>query len=290
MCRFLGYLGSEILLADLISNPANSLIRQSYKSKERSEPLNGDGFGVGWYSPAISNEACVFTSITPAWNNRNLLNLAQHIRSPCFFAHVRSASPGMVVSESNCHPFRQGRFMWMHNGTIEGFSSIKRRLRHSLTDEIYQTIEGTTDSEHAFAVFLNLLGRHTEKLGAANLASGLVKTIRQLEEWANEAGIKKPSIYNFAVTDGENLVTVRYVSNPQIEPISLYFSNRGRYMYREGKFEIVQSDSERSGIIIASERLTDDSTSWTRVAPNNVVIVDSRLDVMVQLLPNVRVS
>jgi len=180
--------------------------------------------------------------------------------------------------------------MWMHNGTIEGFSSIKRRLRHSLTDEIYQTIEGTTDSEHAFAVFLNLLGRRTEKLGAVDLASGLVKTIRQLEEWAYEAGIKKPSIYNFAVTDGESLVTVRYVSNPQIEPISLYFSNRGRYMYREGKFEIVPSDSQQSGIIIASERLTDDRTSWTRVAPNHVVIVDSQLDVMVQLLPNVRVS
>ena len=290
MCRFLGYLGSEILLADLISNPANSLIRQSYKSKERSEPLNGDGFGVGWYSPAISNEACVFTSITPAWSNRNLLNLAQHIRSPCFFAHVRSASPGMVVSESNCHPFRQGRFMWMHNGTIEGFSSIKRRLRHSLTDEIYQTIEGTTDSEHAFAVFLNLLGRHTEKLVAVDLASGLVKTIRQLEEWAYEAGIKKPSVYNFAVTDGESLVTVRYVSNPQIEPISLYFSIRGKYRSREGKFEIVESDSVQSGIIIASERLTDDRTSWTRVAPNHVVIINSGLDVVVQLLPNVRVS
>ncbi len=66
MCRFLGYVGSEILLADLISRPANSLIRQSYKSKERSEPLNGDGFGVGWYSPEVSHEPGVFTSISPA--------------------------------------------------------------------------------------------------------------------------------------------------------------------------------------------------------------------------------
>lgn len=83
---------------------------------------------------------------------------------------------------------------------------------------------------------------------------------------------------------------MRYVSNPQIEPISLYFSNRGKYRYREGKFEIVESDSEQSGIIIASERLTDDRTSWTRVAPNHVVIINSGLDVVVQLLPNVRVS
>ena len=285
MCRFLGYVGSEILLADLISRPANSLIRQSYKSRERSEPLNGDGFGVGWYSPAVSDEACVFTSITPAWNNRNLLNLAEHVKSGCFFAHVRAASPGMVVSESNCHPFRQGRFMWMHNGTIEGFSLIKRRLRNSLPDAIYNSVEGTTDSEHAFAVFLNLLGEKTEKIGAADLADGLVKTIGQFEEWAREVGIEKPSIYNFAVTDGQNIVTVRYVSNPKIEPISLYFSKRGKFQWCDGKSGIVDCRDDECGIIIASERLTDDRESWTRVAPNHLVLIDRDLNTTVRLMP-----
>ena len=285
MCRFLGYVGGEILLADLISRPANSLIRQSYKSRERSEPLNGDGFGVGWYSPAVSNEACVFASITPAWNNRNLLNLAEHIKSECFFAHVRAASPGSAVSETNCHPFRHGRFMWMHNGTIEGFSSIKRRLRHSLPDGIYHAIEGTTDSEHAFAVFLNLLGEKTEKIGTADLADGLVNTIGQLEEWAREVGIEQTSIYNFAVTDGQNIVTARYVSNPKIEPISLYFSKRGKFQSRDGKSGIVDCRDEESGIIVASERLTDDRESWSRVAPNHILMIDRELDAKVRLMP-----
>lgn len=287
MCRFLCYVGSEILLADLISRPANSLIRQSYKSKERSEPLNGDGFGLGWYSPAVSSEACVFTSITPAWNNRNLLNLAEHTQSGCFFAHVRAAPPGSAVSELNCHPFRQGRFMWMHNGTIEGFSLIKRRLRRSLPDAIYHAIEGTTDSEHAFAVFLNFLGDNTKKTGAADLADGLIKTIGQLEQWAQEVGIEQPSIYNFAVTDGQNIGTARYVSNPKIEPISLYFSKRGKYQSRDGKSGIVDCGEEEDGIIIASERLTDDRESWTRVAPNHVLIIDGKLNVRVHLMPNV---
>lgn len=286
MCRFLAYLGSPILLADLLSRPANSLIRQSYKSKERTEPLNGDGFGIGWYSHEISNEACVFTSITPAWNDRNLLNLANHVKSPCFFAHVRAASPGTAVSESNCHPFRSGRFMWMHNGTIEGFHLLKRKLRRSLPDELYHAIEGTTDSEHAFAVFLNILGDLGDGLEPPDLADGLVKTIRQLEIWAREAGVNRPSIYNFAVTDGQSIVTLRYVSDPQIEPISLYFSKRGNHRHYEGKSRIVDSDDEPSGIIIASERLTDDPSGWTRVAPNHVVIIDNRLNITVGLIPN----
>lgn len=286
MCRFVGYIGQRLLLADLISRTENSLIRQSYGAKERREPLNGDGFGVGWYAPEISNEPCVFTSITPAWSNRNLLNLAEHIESGCFFAHIRAASPGMLVSEVNCHPFRHGRFLWMHNGTIEGFHSIKRRLRRSLSDEIYQSIEGTTDSEHAFAVFLNVLDEKAEKTSTADLANGLVKTIWQLEEWLREVGITKPSIYNFAVTDGENIATVRYVSDPLIEPISLYFSKRGKYQCCGGKTEIIDCcPDEESGIIVASERLTDQSGDWTRVAPNHVVMVDTQLNVSVHLMP-----
>lgn len=287
MCRFVGYVGNKMLLADLLSRPANSLIRQSYKSKERSEPLNGDGFGVGWYAPKISNEPCVFTAVTPAWSNRNLLNLAERVETPCFFAHIRAASPGMRVSESNCHPFQNGRFLWMHNGSVEGFNAIKRRLRRSLPDDLYHSIQGTTDSEHAFAVFLNLLGEKREKTTAAELSGGLVQTIWQLEDWAREAGITQPSIYNFAVTDGQNIATVRYVSDPQIEPISLYFSKPGKYQCCDERPEIMDCCAEESGIIIASERLTVQSKDWIRVAPNHVLSIDPQLNVKVQLMPEV---
>lgn len=287
MCRFIGYTGGKLLLADLISRPENSLVRQSYKALERREPLNGDGFGVGWYVPEINDEPCVFTAVTPAWNNRNLLNLAEHTKSSCFFAHIRAASVGMRVSEANCHPFRYNRLLWMHNGTIEGFNLIKRRLRASLADNIYETIEGTTDSEHAFALFLNLLGGKTNDFGAYELASGLVKTIWQLEEWAAEAGIKQPSIYNFAVTDGQNVATVRYVSDPKIEPISLYYSKPGKYQCSNGKPQIIDCCApEESGIIIASERLTDHRDDWIRVAPNHVLTVDAKLNVNVRLMPD----
>jgi glutamine amidotransferase len=285
MCRFVSYVGSEILLTDLISRPENSLIRQSYKARERSEPLNGDGFGVGWYTPEITDEPCVFTSITPAWSNRNLLNIIEHTKSCCFFAHVRAASPGMRISEANCHPFHHGRFLWMHNGTIEGFNLIKRRLRQTLTDEIYHAIQGTTDSEHAFAVFLNLLDEETEKASAFDLANGLVKTIWQLESWAADAGISSPSIYNFAITDGQNMATVRYVSDPQIKPISLYFAKRGNHQRGNGEQEIVMDcGAEERGIVVSSERLTNENEVWTQVAPNHIVMVDGDLNVNVRLV------
>jgi predicted glutamine amidotransferase len=211
MCRFLCYKGPEILLSDLLYSPKNSLILQSYKSKERKEPLNGDGFGVGWYAPRDSPTPCLFTSITPAWSNENLLNLSEHVKSSCFFAHIRAASPGMKVSELNCHPFQHGPYLWMHNGTIQGFWHLKRRLRESLPDHLYNMIEGTTDSEHAFAVFLNLLGDTEHSQTASDIGKALVKTVAQLEAWTAETKSAAPSYYNFAVTDGEYECRMEFV-------------------------------------------------------------------------------
>src|SRR6186713_2189542 len=156
MCRLMAYLGSPIIIDKLLYQPKNSLINQSISAKEIEEPLNGDGFGIGWYVPEINYEPVTFVSVNPAWSNRNLRNLAPKISTECFVAHVRAASVG-DVSESNCHPFQYKNLLMMHNGGIENFSNIKRPLRAPLSDELYNWIKGQTDSEHIFAFMLNYL-------------------------------------------------------------------------------------------------------------------------------------
>ena len=291
MCRFICYRGPEILLSDLLYKPTNSLIRQSFHSKERTEMLNGDGFGVGWYTPAISSTPCVFASITPAWNNQNLRRLSENIRSTCFFAHVRAASPGMRVNEANCHPFQYGRFLWMHNGIIRDFSRIKRRLRASLPDYLYHNIEGTTDSEHAFAVFLNLLGDSQRLCSAKEMGLALVETIAQLEKWTAEAGVSDVSYYNFAVTNGQSVAAVRYVSDPTVEPQSLYYSVEGKYQCsHEGVCSFCKCAESEKTIIIASERLTENADDWFRVAPNHVLTIEPDLTANVELMDFTRIG
>lgn len=277
-------MGPEILLSDLLYRPKNSLILQSYKSQERKEPLNGDGFGVGWYALQNSPTPCVFTSITPAWGNQNLLHLSEHTKSSCFFAHVRAASPGMMVSEANCHPFQTGRYLWMHNGTIEGFGQIRRRLRESLTDQLYNAIQGTTDSEHAFAVFLNLIGDLDRERSATELGQALIATVTQLERWTAETESNEPSYYNFAVTDGRRIAAVRYVSDQTVEPASLYFAAGRNYRCVQGVCELTECNKSERSIVIASERLTEDNNHWSRVAPNHLLTIDENLEVKVQLM------
>ena len=275
-------MGPKILLSELLYRPKNSLILQSYKAKERKEPLNGDGFGVGWYSPQNNETPCVFTSITPAWSNENLRRLSEHVETPCFLAHVRAASPGMKVSEFNCHPFQYGRYLWMHNGTIQGFWSIRRRLRESLPDQLYNSIQGTTDSEHAFAVFLSLI-RNGEP-SARELGEVLAATVLRLEQWTAETKTELPSYYNFAVTDGKSLAAIRYISDPTLEPASLYYSATGKYQCINGECRFVDCHSLDRSIVVSSERLNDNNSDWERVAPNHVLTVSSQIELRVNLL------
>lgn len=284
MCRFLVYRGREVLLSDLLVQSEQSLIRQSFKAREREEPLNGDGFGVGWYAHDIDPVPCVFTSTRPAWSNRNLRRLSEKVRSTCVFAHVRAASPDTGVTEANCHPFQYRQFLWMQNGWIPQFSRVRRRLRNRLDDEFYNMIQGTTDTEHAFALFLHKLRKHMQDYNIETLRKTLAKTIRDLEKIQRDPQIDEPAFFNFAVTDGHNIVASRCVSDPNVEPQTLYVAAGRRFTSIDGVYDMTPADGRVEAVIIASEPLTGDRDDWTAVPANHLVTVSPELHVDVSPL------
>nr|BFE71988.1 hypothetical protein GCM10020092_052890 [Actinoplanes digitatis] len=153
MCRWLAYSGSPILLEELLYKPQYSLINQSLHSRLGVEPTNGDGFGVGWYGVDRTLDAALFRGVGPAWGDPNLRELAGHISSPLFLAHIR-ASTGTPVQHTNSHPFRHGRWMWVHNGAIREFPKVKRDLVLAVDPALYTSIAGSTDSEVMFYLAL----------------------------------------------------------------------------------------------------------------------------------------
>lgn len=274
MCRFLCYKGNKVLLADILTKPSHSLIKQSYCAKMREEPLNGDGFGVGWYDSDLDPIPGLFRSVTPAWGNRNLHRIAEKLKSSCIFAHIRAATPGMLVSEINCHPFQYGRFLWMHNGFICEFDKIKRRLRNSLKDPYYHMIEGTTDSEHAFAVFLNFLPEGREDYSLQVLTEALLSTIQQLNIWLKEAGVKGGSNFNFALTDGEQMVITRYATHVDKDPETLYYSYGTGFSCLGDTCRMIDRFESHASVIVSSEPLTDEDNDWIEIAPNTLLAID----------------
>src|ERR1700750_1411224 len=173
MCRWPAYSGSPIVLERALYAPAHSLIDQSLHSKLGAETTNGDGFGVGWYGEG--NTPGIYRSIDPAWNDRNLQNISAHIRSPLVFAHLRPPI-GSAVQETNCHPFCHGKWLFMHNGFIDGFHDIKRDLTLAVDPALYASIEG---SRHSGVFFYRALPSALEEAPPAAVAAavGLIEDV-----------------------------------------------------------------------------------------------------------------
>ena len=284
MCRFALYLGTEIPISALITEPANSLIHQSFHSHERDEPLNGDGFGLAWYPAIRSSDPAIFRSTTPAWSNHNLREIARVTHTRCLLAHVRAATPGLPVSDLNCHPFAAGRITFMHNGDLGGFSSLRRRLLAGLSDEAFDSIRGSTDSEHIFAILLDHLRSNTHELDRTRqLATALEQTIHSVEALRQDLAPDQHAYLNLVACDGDRAVISRYSSDRGSED-SLYFSAGRMYICKKGLCHMDTSVTEKSAVIVASEPL-DDNGGWTRVDPGHMVLVTPDLKVSSRAIP-----
>jgi glutamine amidotransferase len=271
MCRLMLYLGPETRLSSLIIEPAHSLIRQSTHSTEREEPLNGDGFGIGWYAREFSAEPAVFRSITPAWNNRNLQNLARVVASDCVLAHVRAATQSSGVNEANCHPFRWRQYLCMHNGDVGDFRLVRRQLLAQVCDEAFGNVYGSTDSEHFFALFIDSLLGSDEPDPALKLARSLAQTISRTLELVRGVGGASPSYLNVAISDGECAVVSRFTDAQDGVPESLYYFTGELYPVLGGNR---RSDSRPTlhAVTVSSERLTDDP-GWREVPAGQIIIL-----------------
>jgi predicted glutamine amidotransferase len=253
MCRWLAYSGSPVLLEELLYGRQNSLIVQSLHSRLGAEETNGDGFGLGWYGKQES--PAVFHSVEPAWNDRNLRELAGHITSPLVFAHIR-ASTGSPVQQTNCHPFRHGRWLWMHNGFVDGFHSVKRDLAVAIDPELYPEIEGTTDSELLFHLALTF-GLEDDPPRAVERTIGLVESV------GHDHGVEFAFQGTIATSDGECIWAFRYSSEGRSR--SLFFSTDVRTLralYPDN--ELLRDLGDESRLVV-SEPLGELPGAWNEV-------------------------
>ncbi len=235
MCRFAAYLGDPIALNEVLYKPDHSIVSQATDPQEG--PLNGDGFGVGWYAPRLDQGPALYRTSAPAWADQNMKNIAPRIESEAFFAHVRGASPGMNVQETNCHPFAQGRLLFMHNGHIKGHERILRSLRRELPDDVYFNIRGTTDSEHLFAVIQQELGDAIDDPSPRELADAMRSALHRVEALKRQHGVgDKPTRANLALTDGRCLVAMRYADDEEREASTLFVGRGQAVPRREGFF------------------------------------------------------
>ncbi|KPI34097.1 putative glutamine amidotransferase type 2 [Actinobacteria bacterium OV450] len=271
MCRWLAYSGTPILLETVLYKPEHSLIDQGLHSRLGVETTNGDGFGIGWYAEnSSSGTPAVVRDIGPVWSNRNLREIAQHVRSPLLFAHIR-ASTGTPVQQTNCHPFRHGRWMWMHNGSIAEFHTLRRELCLAVDPVLFADLEGTTDSEVMFFLALTF-GLDADPPGAVARMAGLV------ERTGRAHGVDAPLQMTVAVTDGTSVWAFRYASAGVAR--SLFYSTRVdslRALHPDVPILREVSDETR---LVVSEPLGDLPGAWNEVPEHSYGVVRAGADAL----------
>lgn len=256
MCRWLAYFGDPLPLEDLLYKPEHSLIDQSLHAKLGPHTTNGDGFGIGWYGDG--DAPAIYKSIDPAWNDQNLKELARHVRSPLFFAHIR-ASTGTPVQYTNCHPFRHGRWLWMHNGQIARFQEIKRELVVAIDPSLYPLITGSSDTETFFFLALTF-GLEDDPPTAVERAVGFVEKVCEAH------GISEAMRMSVAVSDGATVWAFRY--STEGVPPSLYFSTKPETLRRQyPEVPSFQTLSDETRLIL-SEPLSRREGAWNEIPPS----------------------
>ena len=235
MCRWMAWLGQPVLIEELLFKSPHGIVDQSLHARMGAEPTNGDGFGLGWYG--TGEGPGVYRSVSPAWGDPNLRELAAHVESPLFFmTHVRAAI-GSPIQETNCHPFRRGNWLFVHNGFIADFHLLRRDLMLAIDPELFANVQGSTDTEVVFHLALTF-GLEENPIGA------LERTVGLIEETGRRHGVTNAVQASFGVSDGESLWGVRYASGGDARSLfasadadairHLYPDNQGRPADRLG--------------------------------------------------------
>jgi predicted glutamine amidotransferase len=261
MCRWMAWFGEPVLIEELLFKTQHGLVDQSLHSRMGAETTNGDGIGVGWYGGG--DGPAVYRNVAPAWADANLRELAAHVESPLFLSHVRAAI-GSPVQQTNCHPFRHGNWLFVHNGFVDGFAAMRRELMLTLDADLFASVQGSTDTEVIFHMALSEgLGR--DPIGA------LERVVGRIEDVATAHGIADVMQGSFGISDGDHLWAVRYST-----------AGKSRSLFASNDIDAVKRlhpDNERLRLahegdrVIVSEPFADLSGAWTEIPESTAVTV-----------------
>ncbi|MEQ5843106.1 class II glutamine amidotransferase [Paraburkholderia acidicola] len=261
MCRWLAYTGNPIQLETVLFRAQHSLIDQSLHARLGATTTNGDGFGVGWYGHP-TDIPFRYRCVQPAWSDRNLREAARAVRAGRFVAHIRAATD-TPVQETNCHPFRHGRWLFVHNGSIRNFPAVRRDLILAVAPELFMGMEGSTDSELMFFLALTF-GLEHEPVSALERMVGFV------EETGRRHGVEHPITMTVCAMDGERIIAVRYSS--ETDSRSLFHSTSFRHLHElypeDPRIKAVGDDA----YLVLSEPLVDLPGVWEEVPEATAIV------------------
>ncbi|MGI5862158.1 MAG: class II glutamine amidotransferase [Myxococcales bacterium] len=247
MCRLFGFRArTHASVTRLLLESDRSLLALSREHQH--------GWGIGSFR---EGDVVLKKGASPAYADPDFARAAREAFSTCVLAHVRRRSVGELGVENN-HPFRHGRLLFAHNGTVRDFERLKLQIESAIKPRFARLLEGSTDSERCFLLFLG----HLDDMGALDaprlddLATALARTVSQIRALPAPKG--EPHLLTFVVTDGSSLVAVRAGEK------ELWISSAA-------------GDKGLAHLLVASEPLSQEE-EWLQIPDEQIVGVDSAMN------------
>lgn len=292
MCRVLMYKGDAVSLDDLLYQPNNSLVKQAY-DPQMLNMLSLAGFGMLAWDDTSHHPEVPFSyrSVNVPIFDRNLKELAEKLRVTALIAHVRGVPyrEDVTVGEQNLHPFRYKgyRLALAHNGHLAHFERMRFALLEHIEPDIARMIRGNTDTEWIYALFLSQLEDPRAEPDPDAIVHAVEKTLSTIRAVRQRHGIDTSSPTNLFISDGANLVAVRFafdygcydMRNPaELHTadhlfLGLWYTTGKAYGLHDGEWKMIGAPTEAGGsLLISSEPLTRDISTWFEVPEYSAVM------------------
>jgi gamma-glutamyl hercynylcysteine S-oxide hydrolase len=242
MCRHLAYLGPAVTLRSVIIDPPHGLYRQAWAPRYQGcGAINADGFGVGWY-PDGEAEPARYRQSVPIWADESFPDVARLTRSGAMLAAVRNATPGTSGGLAAVAPFRYGRWLFSHNGAVDGWPASTAGLAATLPALSLLELEARVDSALMWALVLRRL---RQGLGPAEALAGTADALAA-------GGVT--GRLNFLLTDGQEIAA----------------TTAGHSLYYR----------RQAGAVTVASEPSDDEGGWTEI-PRGALVAATTEEVSV---------
>jgi predicted glutamine amidotransferase len=209
-------------------------------------------------------------------------------------AHVRGVAYNteVEISLQNVHPFQFPgvRLALAHNGDLARMAEMKPRLLEFIHPAVAAQIRGTTDSEWIYALIVSQLRDPGGAISADDLVRAVDKAFALIRETRGKLGIATSSSVNLFLTTGEQLAAVRYcfdfgcyrtedpakVHEANLNFLSLWYTSGREYGHHDGEWKMIGGADNADSIMIASEPLTRDTSTWLEVPEYSMIYADTR--------------
>jgi gamma-glutamyl hercynylcysteine S-oxide hydrolase len=238
MCRHVGYLGPSIALDELLLKPAHSLLEQTWSPRDMrgGGTVNVDGFGVGWY-PRRSATPTRYRAAVPMWTDSSFAEMAAQASGSAVLGAVRSATVGMPVVSTACAPLTDGRWLFSHNGRVDGWPESLAKPASRLDVVDLMTLDAPVDSAVVWALLRQRLDRDEDPCTA-------VRDV--LDE---VIAVAPGSRMNLLLTDGTVLIATAWTHSLSVK-------------------------RDRDAVIVSSEPFGAES-GWEEIPDRHLVVADT---------------